>query len=398
MARPLFLSYTWTDRDPDEVDLLDAALRLRGVPVWRDRRSMSFGTYNETRVREGIEGLCSGFALYYTEHVLASEFVLKIELPAMDARRRRGAPPNFFAGAVQRRSGSFTEAAEELRITSNGISLGETLGGIIADEDFDADLREAANQILAAYLRAELDDEVVTVRVETRGELPNSDPALLHLCWCPPLDHDPDLHADEVWERQLLPALVDLQNGLEAVDAPRRLRLTGNLHLSAALALGWQFRQPTKWSLEIDHQFVPCETALVAPNPHGWRIHAEPGPTGADDRLLVCLHATQDVANAMRKHCRELPPARAALHIYPPSGRPEKTSVLPEQANELAAAIVAEITRCRGEYGTTSTHLYLACPWPLATLLGWHLSSSGRLVMHEADVERSSYRAACELA
>jgi hypothetical protein len=398
MARPLFLSYTWRGDDPDEVDLLDSALRLRGVPVWRDRREMSFGTYNETRVCEGIEKRCSGFALYYTEHVLSSEFILKIELPAMYARRRRGSPPDFFAGAVQRRSGSFAEAAEELRVAASDISLGEALGGHVADEDFDADLRQAANQILAAYLRAELDGEEVTLRVETRGELPNSDPALLHLCWCPPLDHDPDLHVDEVWERQLLPALADLQSGLEAVAAPRRLLLTGNLHLSAAFALGWQFRQPTRWSLALDHQFVPCETALVTPDPHGWRISAEPGPTSADDRLLVCLHATQDVANAIREHCRELPPARATLHIYPPSGSPERTSVVPEQANELAAAIAAEINRSRSEYGTTSTHLYLACPWPLATLLGWHLSSSGRLVMHEPDVDRGSYRSSCDLA
>lgn len=398
MARPVFLSYTWTERDPDEVDLLDTSMRLRGVPIWRDRREMSFGTYNETRVREGIERLCSGFALYYTEHVLSSDFILKIELPAMDARRRRGSPPNFFAGAVLRRGGTFTEAAEELRVAADGISLGESLGGHVTDEDFDADLRTAANQILAAYLRAELDGEEVTMRVETRGELPNSDPSLLHLCWCPPLDHDPELHVEEAWERQLLPALADLQAGLEAVEAPRRLRLTGNLHLSAAFALGWQFRQPTRWSLALDHQFVSCETALVAPVSHGWRISVEPGPTGGDERLLVCLHATQDVANAMREHCRELPPARATLHIYPPSGEPQRTSVVPEQANELAAAIAAEINRARGEYGTTSTHLYLACPWPLATLLGWHLSSSGRLVMHEPDVDRGSYRASCELS
>jgi hypothetical protein len=396
MARPLFLSYTWDDED--EVDLLDSALRLRGVPVWRDRREMGFGTYNDSRVREGIEEICAGFALYYSEGVLGSNFITEIELPAMDARRRRGAPPAFFAGAVQRRPIPFGEAAEELRRVAGGIGLGEALGGHLSDEDFDADLRRVTDAILGAYLEAELDGEEVGLRVETRGEIPNADPSLLHLCWCPPLDHDPDSHPKRVWEDHLLPALGDLHAGLEAAEAPRRMRIGGHLHLSAAVALGWEFRQPTGWSLSLDHAFLPCQSGLVAPEDHGWRLTVEPGPADGDSRLLVCLHATQDVANAMREHRRALPPARATLHIYPPSGTPDRTSVDPAQANQLAAAIAAKINACRAELRTAETHLYLSCPWPLAALLGWHLSSSGRLVMHEPDVERGSYRASCRLS
>jgi hypothetical protein len=396
MARPLFLSYSWDDEA--EVDLLDSVLRLRGVPVWRDRREMSFGTYNENRVREGIEELCSGFALYNSESVLDSGFINKIELPAMDARRRRGTPPAFFAGVVQRRSIPFGEAAEELRRAAGGIGLGEALGGHLSDEDFDVDLRRAASAILGAYLGGELDGEEVSLRMETRGEVPNADPAILHLCWCPPLDHDPGLHPERVWEDHLLPALGDLHAGLDAAGSPRRMRISGNLHLSAAVALGWEFRQPTGWSLVLDHPFVPCESELIAPEDHGWRLTVEPGPADGDSRLLVCLHATQDVANAMREHRRDLPAARATLHIYPPSGTPSRTSVDPGQANQLAAAIAAKINTCRTELRTTETHLYLACPWPLAALLGWHLSSSGRLVMHEPDVDRGSYRASCQLS
>jgi SMODS-associated and fused to various effectors sensor domain len=190
------------------------------------------------------------------------------------------------------------------------------------------------------------------------------------------------------------PAAIALTVPHDGLDRPRS---TSNLHLSAATAIGWEFRQPTGFSLDLNHQFVPCKTALAKPNPHGWRMNVEPGPADGDERLLVCLHATQDVANAMRRHCRDLPPARATLHIYPPSGSPERTSVDPTQANDLAAAIAVKINACRTEYSISQSHLYLACPWPLATLLGWHLSSSGRLVVHEPDVERGSYRAACEL-
>ena len=397
MARPVFLSYTWHELDLEEVDRLDTALRLRGVPIWRDRRQMSFGSYNESRVRQAISELCAGFALYYTDAVLSSNFILKIELAEMDARRRRGAPPSFFAGAIFRDLPDIQRAAEELRKAS-GVSLGESLGAPVSTEDFDADLRAAANAILRAYLAAEPVSDELTMRVETRGPLPYTDPAILQLCWCPPLYHDPDRHSPDIWTTDLLPALDDLHHVLEETGAPRRLRIGGNLHLSAALAIGWQFRQPTGYLLTLDHNAVPCQTELVEPNAHGWRIVTQPGPANGDERLVVCLHASKDVTQAMDAHTRQLPPARATLHVYPPDGTPGQQSVTASEANELAAAVAAEIERCRSAHRTRQTHLYLACPWPLATLLGWHLSSSGRLVMHEPDVERGDYRAACELA
>lgn len=394
MALPLFLSYAW--EDAEEVDLLDTLLRLRGVPIWRDRRKMSFGTYSQDLARRGIAELCSGFALFNTDAVLASDFILNVELPAMDARRRAGPPPPFFAGAIQRREVPFEQALADLREATGGIDLGAAFGAPLSGE-LEAGLRLAANSILAAYLTQEPGEtEEVSLRIETRGEVPNADPSLLHLCWSPPLHHDPELHPNEVWPRELLPALADLHAALESAGGPRRLRIAGNMHLSAALALGFEFRQPSGWALEIDHEFV-ARSALVEPDPHDWRLNLQPGDPGAEGRLVVCLHATQDVAEAMHRHGRDLPPAAAALHVYPPSGKPGRTSVDPAQANELAAAIAERINSARREHGATSTHLYLACPWPLATLLGWHLSSSGHLVMHEPDVERGSYRASCEL-
>ena len=70
MSDPLFLSYAWGDMD--EVDVLDAMLRFRGVPVWRDRRDMRWGGYNEELVRRAIRDGTSGFALYLTEKALNS--------------------------------------------------------------------------------------------------------------------------------------------------------------------------------------------------------------------------------------------------------------------------------------------------------------------------------------
>src|SRR5689334_12023028 len=99
MAQPVFLSYAWDGVGGVEAPRLDEELGFRGVPVWRDRREMRLGTYNETRVRDAIASECSGFLLYATAEALESAFITRVELPAMDCRR--GAAPNgFFAAAV----------------------------------------------------------------------------------------------------------------------------------------------------------------------------------------------------------------------------------------------------------------------------------------------------------
>lgn len=316
----------------------------------------------------------------------------------MAARRRLGSPPPFFAGAIRRRAGRFTDATDELERETD-VRIGEALGEQVSDEDFAADLRHAANGLPGVYLEqnADPDADAIAVRIETRGDVPNADPALLHLCWSPPLCHDPDAHPENCWSDQLLPALADLHAVLDTHGARRRLGVGGNLHLSAALALGWEFREASGWTLQLEHPHVAVETTLVAPDRCGWRFVVEPGPSDGDRRLVVCLHATKDVAQAMTAHARHLPPARATLHVYPPDGRPNRQSVDPDDVNPLAAAVAAEIDTCRTRFATEQTHLYLASPWPLATVLGWNLASSGRLVMHEPDVARDSYRAACEL-
>lgn len=393
MARPVFLSYAWED----EVlaNQLESELRLRGVPVWRDRRGMRWGAYNEDVVLEAIELLCSGFVLLLTDAVMTSNFILQIELPAM--ARRRVADPSFFAGAVFARDIGIQQSAAELHAAS-WVELGSPLGSRLSDEDEEADLRRAANAILRSYLPPALGDyDQPTARVETRSAVPESDPAHLHLTWSPPLLADVDGYDPEVWRRQLLPALADIRAALEEATRARALSITGRPHISAAVALGFEFRAPTGWQLRLGQPDLDVLTARVEPSADGWTTVRQPCASGEDRRLVLCLHAAKDVTRAMQEHRRALPPARVELHVRPASG-PGHVSVQGSAANALAAAIAKEIAQARINYGTQETHLYLACPWSLAAALAWHLSSTGRLVSHEADVERSSYRAACELA
>lgn len=194
MARPVFLSYAWEDEAL--ADRVEAELRLRGVPVWRDRRGMRWGAYNEEVVLTAIEQQCSGFVLLLTDAVLASRFILDIELPAM--ARRRIADPSFFAGAIFAREHDVPTSVAELHAAS-GVELGAALGSPLSAEDHDADLRHAANSVLRAYLRTALaQSESPTARLETRSVVPEGDPAHLHLSWSPPLLADADAYHPDV--------------------------------------------------------------------------------------------------------------------------------------------------------------------------------------------------------
>jgi hypothetical protein len=142
MTRPVFLSYAWDDAA--EVDELDTLLRLRGVPVWRDRREMQFGGYNENLVCRTILEDIAGFALYLTPAAIEdSWFIPKVELRAMD--RRRNQDDAFFAGAIFR--GYSVQAGKQAVFDATGVDMGATLGAPVEEANLLAGLRDAANSI-----------------------------------------------------------------------------------------------------------------------------------------------------------------------------------------------------------------------------------------------------------
>lgn len=397
MASPLFLSYSWSD--DTEADRLDALLRFRGVPIWRDRRAMQWGGFHQDQVRAAIAELCSGFSIYLTPAALdqnGSRFITEVELPAMDDRRNRDA--NFFSGAIFAgySAAEGSNAAQEIC----GFSVGATFGSSIdSGHDLDPQLRSAALAILRRYLASLEGSDSLSVFFDTRQEVPWQEPADIHLSWHPPLEHGLDNVDSRVWDENLVPALCDLNNALRAERAPSHLVVKGQPHLSAALALGHTFRAPGPWSLElVGYGGSRWLSGPREPDDCGWTFEKRAGQTGpGHDALVVRIHATHEIASAVRAARRSLPGPRATLDLHPPSD-PSHTSIEPETANGLAAAAAAAIAAARAEYGAAETHLYMACPWPFAALLGHHLASAGPMVSFEANLARDNYLRACRLA
>ena len=392
---PIFLSYSWSQID--EVDELDSLLRWRGVPVWRDRRGMLFGSYQEHTVREAIGRDCSGFVLYLSREALdggSSRFIPEIELPAMADRRDRDS--DFLAG-VMFRDWDFADGQQAVH-DALGFSIANALGARVDPaKPLTAQLIEAANMILAGYLSKQRGAGPAEIVFDTRNDIAWREGGLLHLAWHPPLSHAIEDCDPDCWAQRLLPALHDVRCALLATGGERALRVKGTPHLSAALALGYEFRKPTGFSIEmIDAAGILWATDHAAADLDGWTVTAQPGPAGVGEDLVVALHARHDIGAAVRVHRAQVGAARAIVHIRPPGGA-SGTSINAASASSLAAAISDEIRTAARTYGTRETHLYLAGPWPMATLLGWHLASSGPVVSFEATQDRKDYRQACRL-
>lgn len=394
VARPVFLSYAWDDAA--EVGELDTLLRLRGVPIWRDRRDMQFGGYNEELVCRAIDDDACGFALYLTPAAIEdSWFIPKVELRAMDRRRSRD--DAFFSGAIFR--GYKVQAGKKAVFDATGIDIGATLGAPIDEAQLLDGLRDAANAILRSYIASNWTDGPASIHVETRDPIAVLDQSLVHLAFAPPLEHDPERYDLALWDEKIQPALADLQQALHTVQGgnpsrERVLEVSGAAHLSAALALGYQFREPTRWQLRLHHFGDVWETSREAASLDGWEVPAPRPGSDPNGDLVVMVHVSADVTDAARASAGG--PARAELHFRPPGG-PDRRAVDPRAGNAVARGIANAIREARAKYAPVETRLYVACPWPFAALLGWHLASIGAVVMHEATVERDSYRVSCVL-
>lgn len=413
MARPLFLSYSWSDMS--DADELDRQLRVRGVPVWRDRRDMKRSGYMPDVVRQAIIDDCSGFELVGTSNSLPPRgFIGDVELPAMDERAR--ADQTFFTGATFLGI-PIAEATAALRHT-DGARLSSTLGHVITRGSSRAGLAESAGGLLVRYAES-LARGSLTLHMDTWDEVSWRDPAELQLTWQPsgrPSERLLGLSTkerlrnrirdvfgrsspapDDPWGDELLPALRELRQALGKAQKQESLVVRGKMFLSVALALGFEFRQATGWTLDLDHPHVPCSTGAVTPDLAGWSTSLESRSTARDGTVAVLVHATHEITDAVRRHRREPDlETRAELHIKPPGG-PSRQSVEPVAANALAAAIADAVRGARTQCRARETHLYIAGPWSLVALVGWHLGSAGPVTSFEATPDRSSYVEACRL-
>jgi SMODS-associated and fused to various effectors sensor domain len=384
MAAPVFLSSRWRDGSPRaEVDELDRQLRLRGVPIWRDVRELGAGGVNEDAAWRALTEECCGAVLYLSDDLFESWFISSVELKAI--RHRLARDRDFFVAVVfdgvdgvtierlQRESGVDAKAFQGLFLARGRAAVEQ--------------LRPFAGDLLHRYLSR--CQAPITITVATREAIPLSDEALLHLNWDTLLGGDTTGGTVDTGG-ELKRAVADVRARLEARFAKRELILGGRMHLSAAFLIGWEFREPTGWTVLADHRRAAVRTEMVEADEQGWSLVLS--PTQNDSEVLVIQVAiAQDPSEAVLTHRGGKPPARAQLAVIPPGGSPSKVSLADTDSNGLGAAVVAAVQEARARFGVCRSDLYLATPWAFAVQLGWMFGSLGEVAVFEATADKTTY-------
>ena len=207
--------------------------------------------------------------------------------------------------------------------------------------------------------------------------------------------YEPRYPNPATWDKLLLPALRDLRSILGSAKV-EQFTLNARARLSAGVALGFAFRATTETSFQIRQGPVWWHTA---PHDHSAQI-LEVAVTTVDSthaQLSIELNITQDRGTVSRDAGHYLQThgtqvgTRIGLEL--PDGISKQLSEA--QAQAIASQVRTVIQRYRrpGEV----THLFVAVPFGLAVMIGWHLNTLTPVQCYELPQGASSYEPACRL-
>lgn len=373
-----FLSYTHPDAD--KVTALAERLRERGVRPWRDRDDLGAGTMTRTQIHTVLTDDCDGAVLWLSPYALESDYVMQVELPMIIELAETGGClfTPIFDGL------SPTDAADRVR-ERTGREIGGYNGLVAANyPDLDALVEDAASRHVTSVIHAaRAYGDRPLLRAVTRDDTADAPRAAhIDLDWRHAyLAGVPD--ADR--RHRLKHSLSDTVSAVLASYGPGAVQVNAKTHLSVAVALGHALREPTGAvpHVQIGDQRWAAQAHLVDEADRLIETLGSDGPVGART-VAVEVSVTRDVTRGV-----DLASANGAgpylqRRRFTPPGGPARDAVTDEWlANAWAGQIVTGIDALSREYRAEEVHLFLACPLPLAVLIGWRLNACGPITIFE---------------
>ncbi len=373
---PVFISYRQSDGSTHAADIA-WALRAAGVPVWHDRSDLPPGD-TEHRLAEALESGLSGAVLLATPEIKYSKVVRKIELPKLLHLEKN---PVFTLSVMS----LIEHKKEKLDFDAPDRLLAQPPGTLKRLNQTPA--RTPSQKAAAAHahcrrrMQAVKEDVkaaegVITLDVQTRvaPSAAQGDADLI-------LRLRPSVGGKRLPHRQGLKDLQLFLAGLPQLlqDAgARHARLSGGAHLSAAYALGAAL--PTT---------LLGRTEVINTEGRVWVLNGNPPAPDVSNRLLnvktvstacapsgeilVYLDLRSPPSNAAFD---ELVAANGNLFASAFHVRPIRDDNLnPEDAEAIIGEASQLIRERAAQFQTTTVHLLLRCPWPVAFLLGRTLNT-----------------------
>lgn len=348
---------------------------------WRDADALPMGARTRAEIEAEL-GECRAAMIWLTQQTLSSDYVTRIELPAVFAEHdRRGLEiiPVF----VDWEPGD--EASDAVR-SAVGREIGDHNGHNV---DRSAPFEAECDVIAGAYARAVLgrrsaDTEPRVIRCATRTNAATGlATADVNFDWTTEYPSSGAL-PDVATEESLRGALARVADEVLGVVQGTGIDLHAKCHLHLGIALGHAFRRTTGVApqLHVDSAVWPCEAL-------GPDVDVEPlaaigghGPASAG-RASVEVSVTQDVGPGVDQTISgagTIYRTRTSLRPLPGPGQVVVTD--PVLANAWAEQIAEAIRAASRQPGVADVDLYIAAPLQLTVLLGWRLNAVGRLHIH----------------
>ena len=382
------VSYSHADEKgvPDgekTVDRLVQELRLRGVTMLRDIEHFRAGRPIGAEMEDVISG--DLVIAHLTDNALQSEPVMDTELrPSLRSQIRHGTP---LVVLVPHGIGADRVAVDERIAGRLVIGASTRWGGVFPDpapldQDTCSTIADNALKSLLGAGRGPADG-CWELTVATRG---NPMPSRGLLVDATGIVGGPQRCCGTAveWER-IYRGLSDLAAALHAHGPRRRLELTAQCHLTAALATGYLFRRACGWTICVaDRSGRACEQGDEIEFERFSTPRLDHGDAG-DDRLFVEIAITgQPIDRAVEAVIARTGLPRARLLIEDNSGQ----TLAPEEMAPAAAAVARMLKTQRHNLGVHRVNLFVAAPAAFAVLLGAELNSLGaEIAVHEHDTD-----------
>lgn len=380
--RPYFISYRRTPWGPEVLEL-STTLRRRGIPTVVDvsdpDRIAGRAQYDE--LRRIIQQDCAGFVLHMTRNAPESACIWNVEVPAaLEAFDRGGYDlvPLF----------RDTSPSDVQTVEPHGRRLSSLGGFVVSSDDLSAigaAHAEVANVIVRLAMQRRVPEMAgvpLSLGIRTRRGGTYARDAELLLDWS--TDFEQILRGgNRRTELALRNALTDVR-GILGSDGPNSIRVSGPAHLSAGLAVGYTFHRASGFQLEVLQRdsVWPADGERSAADV---RISAHQlDPASPDVMLAVALsrpELLQDTDAAVGPLGLAI---GGRVAVEPEDGAGRESVVSDSHARGIVFAVTNALMRARSQWRTRgTTHIFMACPFGVAVLLGHALNGFGPLALYE---------------
>jgi hypothetical protein len=194
-------------------------------------------------------------------------------------------------------------------------------------------------------------------------------------------DESREYPSTDVWNGELLRELRATKEWILESRGTKRLALSGNRRLSAALAIGSVFSAVAGFSIEMHYreQIYATDTHAGLGMPFYPLISRAPTEPFTGSHLIVSIGILRDIVSEVDSYLRrhgmvDLP----HLHL-----KGEAAIESPQQANQIVGQIKGLISDALFKTGSSQIDLFIAAPAFFALFLGHRLNATGRVQCYE---------------